>query len=150
MPKVNGDCATEVEGEKLLFATDYLQLVSGGEQSAGFYPTTPSLEGLGDTTPYYAWPPAPKPKPEEWNGWKLVQVDGKWLYRDPKNPRLFITASNLYDMMGIPKNPQTGFVPAKNLPKEGIMEKLGLAGVNPAWLVLGGIGAYVLMNRKGR
>ncbi len=109
------------------------------EQSTGMYPTTmgtfeqkmsmisglgcgadcncpcnnKGVNGLGDSTltklRYNMWPPGPKPTPNEWNGWTLTLLDGKWMYQNPNDSRLYITPSNFYDLMGVNKDKKSGF-----------------------------------------
>ena len=128
------DTTTKLESERLLYAGKYASYVHGlglEENSLGMYPVSmisgmdglgcgadcncpcnkgvSCIDGLGTEPRYSMFPPGPRPDPYEWNEWKLVQLDGKWMYRNPRDSRLFVTPSNMYDMIGIPKDPTSGF-----------------------------------------
>lgn len=142
------DCTTQVEDLKLLYANDYMRFVSSG------------MTGLGASP--VSWPPGPRPEPYSWtdhNGttWTLVLLDGKWMYRDGVH-NLYVSASNLYDMMGITKDtdgkpPEGAAVPgishadkealSKPPKKKGFdLTKLQLGGLGAGWLIVLGVGGY--------
>ncbi len=140
------DCTTPLEDMKLQNANSYLEMVSSG------------LTGLGaavETNPAYginAWPPGSKPEPYKWtapNGvtWTQVLLDGKWMYRSSKDGRMFISASNLYDLMRVPKNPESGLaigpIPGERAPVDYWDE---LQRVNPLWLAFGAFGVLLVFD----
>lgn len=121
----------------------------------------------GDLGPNYgAWPPGPKPEPYKWTSndgttYTLIQVDGKWMYQSSKNPRLFISTSNLYEIMGVKKDPITlvavSDISGEPHPEHGKMHaewsQWQIAGIGAGWVILGGIGAYLAVRaykKRGR
>jgi len=115
-----------------------------------------SVSGLGNFTlgpNYGAWPPGPKPEPASWkapNGvtWTLIKVDEKWVYQSSRDPRLIITTSNLYDLMGVKKDENLLAVgpipgtPNKNPADDWKNWKIG--GYGAGWVILGAIGVYAI------
>ncbi len=110
---------------------------------------------------YGSWPPGPRPEPYRWKApdgttWTLVELDGKWMYQSSKNKRMFISTSNLYELMGIRKDPETMVVvepiPGEHHkdPNESNWLALKIGGVGLGVLVLGGIGAYLILKKKRR
>lgn len=158
MPLVKEDCATQVEDLRLLYAKDYVDLVNGtDDQTAGPFPTSkgPVPNQPTPNSAYAAWPPGPQPTPKAWTDpksgttWTQDLIDGKWMFRSSKDSRLYITASNLYDLMGVQKNPVTGF--AITPPMEEVVEEESMiAGIKTKWWVLGGLGALILLGGKGK
>ncbi len=173
------DCSTQVADERLLYAGKYASFVHGlglEEQSGGMFPVSmgelnPRLtllsgmgcgadcdckgcskgtSGLGAEPRYDMFPPGPKPEPYTWNGWTLVLVDGKWMYRNPNDSRLYVTPSNLYDMMGVKKDMFSGFPDIFPKNQNGYDWLLKGGAVT---LVVGTVGAmalYKLMSKKNR
>ncbi len=166
------DCSTQVADERLLYAGKYASYVHGlgmEEQSGGMFPvalgtyndqvsmlsgmgcgsdcncscTKKAISGLGAEPRYDMFPPGPKPEPYTWKGWTLVLVDGKWMYRNPSDSRLFVTPSNLYDMMGIKKDMFSGF--PNVYPKNPNTFDWLLKG-GAVTLVVGGIGTIALIS----
>ncbi len=132
------DCTTGVEDAKLLYSGDYMKLVSSG------------VSGLGAVN---TWPPAARPEPYSWTDpkthttWTLVSLDRKWMYRDGKK-NLFISPSNLYDLMGVAKEDLTGNVaPNQSIPglpnatnqKDDAAPYVPPSGWNLSTTVLGGL-----------
>lgn len=131
-----------------------------------------SMSGFGALPPgdlgpnYGVWPPGPKPEPYKWTSndgttYTLVQVDGKWMYQSSKNPRLFISTSNLYELMGVKTNPVTlvavSDIPGEPHPEHGKIHaewsQWQIAGIGAGWVILGGIGAYLAVRaykKRGR
>ncbi len=169
-----GDCATQVEDYRLDNAGDYMRLVSSGIEGldalgCGANCDCPcnkkNISGLGRLNDvlagnlgpnYGSWPPGPQPQPYRWtapNGitWTQVLLDGKYMYKSSRDPRLFISTSNLYDMMGVPLNPQTlvaeGRIPGERIPAGWQTWQIG--GLGAGWAILGGIGAYYLFKKYG-
>ncbi len=121
--------------------------------------TEPRLAGLSDddveTNPVYginAWPPGPQPSPYKWsapNGttWTRVLLDGKWLYQSSKDARYYISASNLYDIMGVAKQPETGLaispIPGEEPPFS--LERW-LKKTNPGYLALGALAFFIMID----
>ncbi len=92
------DCTTPLESAKLLYAGDYMGLVSSG------------VSGLGAVN--VSWPPGPRPEPYKWTSnrgetYTLVLLDGAWRYKNSRTG-MFISPSNLYDIIGVPKDVNTG------------------------------------------
>ncbi len=141
------DCTTVVEDAKLLYAKDYMALVS------------PSTTGMGAWSG--AWPPGPKPEPYKWTDpksgvtWTLVALDLAWRYRSSKTGE-FISPSNLYDLMNIRKDPETGAsLPGQKIPGTPNPEKVPpsfwdnwkIGGLSAGWVILGGLGVYSLVKK---
>lgn len=121
-------------------------------------------KGMGDYSlgPNYGkWPPGPKPDPYKWTSsdgeaWTRMNLDGKWVYQSSKDDRMYISASNLYDLMGVKKDPDTllavGVIPGQLHEKEeSAWEKINkhkIAGIGAGWLALGVIGFCVLGDKK--
>lgn len=152
MPLAKHDCATQVEDLKLLYAQDYLKLVSGPEQSAGPFPT--------DTVPpmnaYNAWPPGPRPMPEKWTDpstkttWTRVLLDAKWMYNSSADKRLFITASALYELIGVRKSNETGFAAKADIPQDPFSLTKWWGSLSNGWKVAGGAAVLYLLYGKKR
>ncbi len=111
------DCTTGVEDAKLLYANNYMKLVSSNLTGmSGFGAVNPLPPGVNP------WPPGPRPEPYSWTDpkskikWTLIQLDGKWMYQDGKK-KLYISPSNLYDLMGVKKDVETGNVAANQVIK---------------------------------
>ncbi len=142
------DCTTPLEDLKLQHATDYMQLVSSGVSGLGIEPNTNPAYGVK------AWPPGPKPEPYKWKApdgttWTQVLLDGKWMYQWSKDKRMMISASNLYDLMGVQKDPETGMV-ISEIPGEAKPVPFDWDrpfGVSIGWWALG---ALVVLSSKGR
>lgn len=150
------DCTRPLEDKKLLYAKTYFNLVSGhnparDDQTAGPFPTTMGPMGEHNFDPLYsAWPPGPQPTPASWTDdntgttWTRVKLDGKWVYRSSRDPRFYIMTSELYELMGVPKNPETGFVeelPHQAYSFEFLIKKYGV------WILVGGLA--LLLSKKG-
>lgn len=117
----------------------------------------------GDLGPNYgAWPPGPKPDPYKWTSpddetWTRILFDGKWMYQSSKDERMYISASNLYDIMGVKKDPDTllavGPIPGKLSEKEEEtpwqkINKNKIAGIGVGWLAIGIAGIALLSDKK--
>lgn len=122
------------------------------------------VSGLGNFSlgpNYGSWPPGPRPDPYRWHApdgttWTLIQLDGKWVYQSSKDKRLFITTSNLYDLMGVKKDDNllaVGPIPGEPHPDSMPVHdwsNLQIAGIGAGWLLLGAVGIYVVMKRRKR
>lgn len=148
------DCTTPLEDAKLLFANDYMRFVSSGVSGLGTVVTNPAY---GPN----AWPPGPRPDPYKWTDpktsttWTLVLLDGKWLYQSSKDQRYFISASNLYDLQGVHKDPDSGLAlgPVRGTPhpdQEWHLSKWTIGGLGAGWVILGGLGLYSLLQKGGK
>lgn len=119
----------------------------GGGSTVGF---------SGNLGPNYgAWPPGPQPEPYKWTDprsrttYTLVQIDGKWMYQSSRDKRLFITTSNLYELMGVKKDPET-MLPTSPIPGEKSAEfqssqgwsNWQIAGIGAGWVIVAGIVGY--------
>jgi len=119
----------------------------GGASTVGF------SGNLGSN--YSAWPPGPRPDPYKWTDPKsgttytLVMLDSKWMYQSSRDKRLFITTSNLYDLMGVKKDPET-LTPTTPVPGEMHPDQIQaqgwsnwqVAGVGAGWLIVAGLVGY--------
>ncbi len=148
------DCTTAVEDAKLLYAKDYMALVSSGM-------------GKVDSVPYGAWPPGQRPEPYKWTDprtgdtWTLTSLDLAWRYRNSRT-KDFISPSALYDLMGIKKYAENGaIVPGQVIPGEhhdtgepkSNWSNWTIGGLGAGWAILGGIGIYALVKaykKRGR
>ncbi len=123
---------------------------------------TDELSGLGDadevkTYPTYgvnSWVPGPRPEPLKWTNpsdgvtWSQKLVDGKWVYQSSKDERYYISTSNLYDLMRLHKNPESGLVTG---PIPGTQTRYFKPDdIDPKWWLLGGIGLFILFSGNGR
>ncbi len=122
------------------------------------------ISGLGEINEYVksgygAWPPGPEPTPYQWTAkdgstWTRELIDGKWMYRWSTDPRLFVTVSNLYDMMGVQKDPGTlraiGKVPG--IPNEPMKpfdwQHWKIGGYGAGWVILGAAGLLAIIQGK--
>lgn len=119
------------------------------------------VSGLrGDLGPNYgAWPPGPKPEPFKWkdpNGetYTRTLLDGKWMYQLESDPRLYISASNLYDQMGVKKDANLlaiSPIPGSPEPVEKFDWKHWKIGnYGAGWVILGALGLYSVLNVKNK
>lgn len=167
------ECTTQVEDYRLDNAGDYMRLVSSGISglACGADCDCPcnknKINGLGSLNDnfnlgpnYGVWPPGPKPEPYMWtapNGgnWTRTLLDGKWMYQWSKDDRMYISASNLYDLMGVKKDPDTllavGKIPGIPEPDEDKKYwHIGGHRIKPVWAVLGAFALYCVFDKKGR
>ncbi len=159
------DCTTQVEDYRLDNAGDYMKLVSSGigDLSCGANCDCPcnkkNISGLGSLNGnlgpnYGSWPPGPKPIPERWtapNGttWARTLLDNKWMYRSSEDSRLYISASNLYDIMGLRKDENT-LIPTGRIPGDmDDWKNWKIGGIGAGWVLLGAFGLYSVL-KKGR
>lgn len=121
-----------------------------------------TVSGLGNFSlgpNYGAWPPGPKPEPAGWtapNGvtWTLIKIDSKWVYQSSRDPRVVVTTSNLYDMMGVKKDENllaVGPIPGEpNKDPGDAWQNWKIGGLGAGWVILGAIGVCALLKKKGR
>ncbi len=121
------------------------------------------ISGLGEINAYIkqgygAWPPGPEPTPYQWQApdgstWTRETIDGKWMYRWSKDPRMYITVSNLYDLMGVKKDPETlrpvSKIPGIPKPKPPFdWANLKIGNIGAGWMILGAVGLYAILEGK--
>ncbi len=121
------------------------------------------VSGLaGNLGPNYgSWPPGPRPDPYRWRApdgttWTLVNLDNKWVYQSSKDRRMFISASNLYDLMGVKKDDNllaVGLIPGEPHPDamaRNDWSNWSIAGIGAGWVILGAVGVYAYVQHRKR